>query len=409
MIKAKLSETIKKEDRISIFYVPIGQLKPAEYNPRKADDKQHANLKASIERFGLKDPIIANSAPNRKNVVIGGHFRLRVAKDLGINEVPVVYVNIPELAREKELNVRLNRNLGEWDFDLLADFDQDMLKDIGFDSKELDKIFQLTNDEKEDDVPEPPKNPQAKRGDIYQLGRHRVMCGDSICVDDVEKLMGGGRSKMIHTDPPYNVDYGVSKNPRHKIRTIENDKQSPEEWEEFCKALYSIFKIYNTGDIYMWGASGPEGMRMRLWLVDMGAHWSATIIWKKQQLVLSPAKYQRMYEPCFYGWFDKSSFGGDRKQVEVWDLDRPLNSKLHPTMKPVEVCERAILNSSQWDDIVLDLFLGSGSTLIACEKTNRICYGMEIDPKYVDVIIKRWEEYTGKKAELINGKARTKA
>lgn len=214
---------------------------------------------------------------------------------------------------------------------------------------------------------------------------------------------------MIHTDPPYNVDYGVSKNPRHKIRTIENDKQSPEEWEEFCKALYSIFNIYNTGDIYMWGASCPEGMRMRLWLVDMGAHWSATIIWKKQQLVLSPAKYQRMYEPCFYGWFDKSSFGGDRKQVEVWDLDRPLNSKLHPTMKPVEVCERAILNSSQWDDIVLDLFLGSGSTLIACEKTNRICYGMEIDPKYVDVIIKRFEDYSGKKAELVNGKARTKA
>lgn len=405
----KLSETIKKEDRISIVYVPIGDLKPAEYNPRKADEKQHSNLKASIEKFGLKDPIIVNSASNRKNVIIGGHFRVRVAQDLGIKDVPVVYVNIPDLEREKELNVRLNRNTGDFDFDLLANFDQDMLKDIGFDSKELDKIFQLTNDEKEDDVPEPPLNPKSKRGDIYQLGRHRVMCGDSLSVDDVDKLMGGGRSKMIHTDPPYNVDYGVSKNPRHKIRTIENDKQSPEEWEEFCKSLYSIFKIYNTGDIYMWGASGPEGMRMRLWLVDLGAHWSATIIWKKQQLVLSPAKYQRMYEPCFYGWFDKSSFGGDRKQVEVWDLDRPLNSKLHPTMKPVEVCERAILNSSQWDDIVLDLFLGSGSTLIACEKTNRICYGMELEPKYVDVICKRYEDYTGKKAELINGQARPKA
>lgn len=406
----KLSETIKKEDRISIVYVPIGDLKPAEYNPRKADEKQHSNLKASIERFGLKDPIIVNSASNRKNVIIGGHFRVRVAQDLGIKDVPVVYVNIPDLEREKELNVRLNRNTGDFDFDLLANFDQDMLKDIGFDSKELDKIFQLTNDEKEDDVPETPENPKSKRGDIYQLGRHRVMCGDSLSVDDVDKLMGGGRSKMIHTDPPYNVDYGANKkHPSWKIRKIENDKQSPEEWEEFCKSLYSMFKIYNTGDIYMWGASGPEGMRMRLWLVDMGAHWSATIIWKKQQLVLSPAKYQRMYEPCFYGWFDKSSFGGDRKQVEVWDLDRPLNSKLHPTMKPVEVCERAILNSSQWDDIVLDLFLGSGSTLIACEKTNRICYGMELEPKYVDVICKRYEDYTGKKAELINGQARPKA
>ena len=206
---------------------------------------------------------------------------------------------------------------------------------------------------------------------------------------------------MIHTYPPYNVDYGASKNPRHKIRTIENDKQSPEEWETFCKALFEIFKSFNDGDIYMWGASCPEGMRMRLWLTEAGCHWSATIIWKKQQLVLSPAKYQRMYEPCFYGWFNKSTFGADRKETEVWEINRPHDSKLHPTMKPVELCEKAIKNSSQWDDIVLDLFLGSGSTLIACEKTNRICYGMEIDPHYCDVIIQRYEEFTGNKAILI--------
>ena len=227
------------------------------------------------------------------------------------------------------------------------------------------------------------------------------MCGDSTKKEDVERLMGGVLADMIHTDPPYNVDYGVSKNPRHKIRTIENDKQNPQEWEEFCRSVFENFKLFNKGDVYMWGASGPEGMKMRLWLTETGCHWSATIIWKKDRLVLTPANYQRMYEPCFYGWFGKSTYDGGRKEVEVWEMKRPSDSKLHPTMKPIEVCARAIMNSSRERDIVLDLFLGSGSTLIACEKTNRICYGMEIDPKYVDTIIARWEQYTGGKGELL--------
>ena len=371
----------------------ISDLIPAPYNPRKWPEKEIQNLSASLEKFSLADPLVIN----KNNTIIGGHFRFKILKDNGMDSVDVrVPDRLLDEAEEKELNIRLNRNLGLWDFDALANFDEDLLKEIGFDSSELDKIFQLGTPE--DDVV--PDNAPAicQTGDIYQLGRHRLMCGDSTSIDDVDKLMVGQKSKMIHTDPPYNVDYGVSKNPRHKIRTIENDKQSPQEWEDFCKSLYSIFQIYNVGDIYMWGAPGPEGMRMRLWLCDSGAHWSATIVWKKQQLVLSPAKYQRIYEPCFYGWFGKSSFGGDRKQTEVWEVNRPLRSDLHPTMKPVELCEKAIMNSSQWDDIVLDLFLGSGSTLIACEKTNRICYGMEIDPKYCDTIIKRWEDFTKQKA-----------
>jgi len=184
-------------------------------------------------------------------------------------------------------------------FELLANFDEEFLADVGFDSAELDEIFKVEPDEKDDVVPEDVPA-VARLGDVWQLGRHRIMCGDSTKVDDVEKLMDGKKAQMIHTDPPYNVDYGVSKKPRHKIRTIENDKQSPQEWEDFCKALYSIFISFNEGDIYMCGAPGPEGMRMRLWLVESGCYWSATIVWKKQQLVLSPAKYQRMYEPCFY-------------------------------------------------------------------------------------------------------------
>jgi DNA modification methylase len=376
----------------------ISELIPAEYNPRQITEKQAQELKASLDKFSLADPLVINA----DNKIIGGHQRYHILKASGEN---IVDVRVPnrqlDIQEERELNLRLNKNSGEFDFDLLSNFDETLLKEIGFDSVDLDKIFQLETKPEDDHIPEEVPS-ICKRGDIYQLGNHRLMCGDSTDGGDVALLMDGKKSAMIHTDPPYNVDYGVSKNPRHKIRTIENDKQSPEEWEAFCKSLFEVFKCFNDGDIYMWGAPSPEGMRMRLWLVEAGAHWSATIIWKKQQLVLSPAKYQRMYEPCFYGWFDKSSFGDSRTETEVWDINRPLDSKLHPTMKPVELCENAIINSSKRDDLVLDLFLGSGSTLIACEKSNRKCYGMEIDPHYCDVIIKRWEDFTGQKAQKVN-------
>lgn len=253
--------------------------------------------------------------------------------------------------------------------------------------------------EGEDDIPEV-KKAITKPGDLWLLGEHRVLCGDSTKAEDVERLMDGEKADMVFTDPPYNVDYGGSKNPRHKIRTIQNDKQDDSEWQDFCSKVFTNIKQHNKGDIYIWGASSPNGMRMRLWLIDAGAHWSATIIWKKQQLILSPAKYQRLYEPCFYGWFEKSSFCADRKQVEVWEFDRPHISDLHPTMKPVRLCEYGVGNSSVPGNSVMDLFLGSGSTLIACEKTKRKCYGMEIDAHYCDVIVKRWEQFTGNKATL---------
>lgn len=377
----------------------LNDLIPADYNPRKISDEERNNIKQSIERFSLCDPIVIN----KNNKIIGGHQRFSILKEKGNITVDVRVPNILlDEKQEKELNLRLNKNLAQWDFQLLSNYDEDLLKDVGFFKEELDKIFNEGYNEKDDEVPE---NPPAivQKGQIYKLGRHRLMCGDATLNNEVLLLMNGEKSKMIHTDPPYNVNYAANKkHPSHKIRKIENDNQSPEEWEDFCKDLFVNFKEFNDGDIYMWGASGPEGMRMRLWLVEFGCHWSATIIWKKQQLVLSPAKYQRMYEPCFYGWFNKSTFGADRKETEVWEIDRPHNSKLHPTMKPIEICEKAIKNSSQRNDIVLDLFLGSGSTLIACEKTNRICYGMEIEPHYCDVIIKRWEDYTDKKAVLIN-------
>lgn len=383
----------------------IKDLIGAEYNPRKISEKQLQDLTDSIRRFGFVEPVIVNVNPERKNIIISGHQRVRVATAIGETEVPCVEVDLT-VERERELNIRMNKAGGEFDLNLLHDnFSLGDLISWGFEEKELN--FVVDPEEKDDDVPEPPAEAVTKPGDIITLGSHRVMCGDATKREDVALLMGGRVANMVHTDPPYNVDYGVSKNPPHKIRTIENDKQSPEEWHDFCNDVFLMFKEFNLGDIYMWGASGPEGMKMRLWLTEMGCHWSATIIWKKQQLVLSPAKYQRMYEPCFYGWFGQSTFGADRKQTEVWEINRPLNSKLHPTMKPVELCQLAIQNSSKWNDVVLDLFLGSGSTLIACEKTNRICYGMEISPVYCDVIVKRWEDHTGKKAVRPNAELRT--
>jgi DNA modification methylase len=373
----------------------IKDLKPFRGNPRRGTKDQKARLETSLDRFGIANP----ECINLDGTVIGGNFRLLIYKERGIKIIPCMAPS-RQLTDEEalELNLRLNHNTGEWDYDILSGFNEALLKDVGFDNLlEFDGDVEAT--EADDEVPEV-LDSITKPGDLWLLGEHRVLCGDSTKSEDVARLMDGQTANMIFTDPPYNVDYGSSKTPRHKIRTIQNDHLDADGWRDFCHSVYTSFETYNNGDIYMWGASCPEGMRARLWLVEMGCHWSATICWKKQQLVLSPANYQRMYEPCFYGWFRKSSYNGDRTQTEVWEIDRPLNSKLHPTMKPIDLCCRGIINSSKPQDIVLDLFLGSGSTLIAADKTKRICYGMEIDPHYCDVIVARWEQATGLKATL---------
>lgn len=287
----------------------------------------------------------------------------------------------------------------------LTGFNQEEVLSLQTDFKSLDDI----HEDKEfdiDDALEDIETPKTCPGDIYQLGQHKLMCGDSTIKEDIQKLLQGKNPNMVFTDPPYNINYGSSKDhPSWKIRKILNDSMDQDEWVQFNKKIIETLKLC-TGDIYIWGASGPDGMIQRLLLHEEGAHWSATIIWKKDQLVLSPSQYQRIYEPCFYGWFNKSSFRADRKQVEVWEFPRPKKSELHPTMKPIELCAYAIQNSSKIEDIVLDLFGGSGSTLIAAEQTERKCYMMELDPKYCDVIIKRWEDFTGEEALLINpGKA----
>ena len=382
------------------------EIKPYEKNAKKHPDKQLKMIADSIQAFGCKQPIVVD----KNGVIVAGHGRyLAMTKLLGYTELKeapksnkgdtfIPYILADELTEEEIKAYRLadnKLNESEWDMGLALG----ELKELSIDFQELTGFnldLLVEPDEKDDQVPVAPEEPVSVQGDIYELGDHRVMCGDSVSHDDVAKLMNGRLSDMIHTDPPYNVDYGANKHhPTWKIRSIKNDKLDPQQWEDFCKSLYANFQTFNKGDIYMWGASGVEGMKMRLWLTEAGCHWSTTIIWKKDRLVLSPANYQRMYEPCFYGWFGKSTWQGSRKETEVWEEKRPTDSKLHPTMKPVELCSRAIINSSKERDIVLDLFLGSGSTLIAAEKTRRVCYGMELDPQYVDVIVQRWVDYTG--------------
>lgn len=390
----------------------ISDLKEAEYNPRTITEESFKGLKFSIDEFGDLSGIVFNK---KTGSLVAGHQRLKAIKDqygdvniinnqilLPNGEVFNVRIVDWDQKKEKAANIAANNPhiQGEFTSGLAVLLEElkidlpDIVTELKFDEISIPKIV-LTDEEKQilNDVPEISSEAISQKGDIFILdGKHRVMCGDSTSRTDVELLMDGKLAKITHTDPPYNVDYGANKkHPSWNVRAIIGDKQNSEQWEMFCKDFIKNIIEFTTGDIYVWGASGPEGMKMRLALVENKCHWSSTIIWKKQQLVLSPAKYQRMYEPCFYGWHNKSSFVADRKQTEVWEFDRPRKSDLHPTMKPVELCANAIANSSNVADIVLDLFLGSGSTLIAAAETNRTCYGLELDPIYVDVILKRYK------------------
>jgi DNA modification methylase len=393
------------EHKINIVQVQVGDLKPADYNPRKWDDKTTAQLKESILNFGLIDPIIANGAANRKNVVIGGHFRLHVAKLLGFKEVPVVYLDIPEVDKEMELNVRLNKNSGEWDFDLLASFNLKTLETVGFSSKDIDKMFGLDEpDDNEFDADAELEKiivPKSKLGDVYKLGNHRLMCGDATKIEDVEKLMGGVQADLIITDPPYNVAYtGKTKD---KLK-IENDAMTDEQFYEF---LFSAFKnLYSSAKqgapIYVFHADS-EGYNFRKAFRESGFLLKQCCIWLKNTMVLGRRDYQWKHEPILYGWKDGAAhpWFADRSETTIWEFKKPSRSAEHPTMKPIDLISYPIRNSSERNAIVLDIFGGSGSTLIASDQTGRICYTMEYDPKYVDVIVNRWQKLTGGTAELI--------
>ena len=383
----------------------ITELIAAEYNPRKINKVQEQDLKDSLTRFGLVDPIIININKERKNIVIGGHQRLRVWADLGNTEIDCNELDLT-LDKERELNIRLNKNGGSFDDELVKEyFDFEELTEWGFTPEELFEQEETTADGliDDDEIPEA-KESKVKRGDIWKLGEHRIMCGDSTSSDDVAKLMNGEKADMVFTDPPYNVDYGNSNNPRHKSRTILNDKKSITDWDKFVKDYVTNLLLFTNGNIYISMSDKELGHLQRVF-EECGGRWASFIIWVKDRLILSGKDYHSRHETILYGWNKKIENRlrvEDRKQDDVWEIKRPSNSDLHPTMKPIELIERMLINSSKKEHIILDLFLGSGSTLIAAGKLNRKCYGMELDEKYCDVIIERWEQFTGLKAKKIN-------
>ena len=377
----------------------ISELIEAEYNPRKLSEKQEASIRASLEEFGFVDPCIINMHESRLNIIIGGHQRKKVWLKMGNKTIPCVELEL-EYDRERELNIRLNQNTGEWDFELLDElFDKTDLLDWGFEPFDFQPMKKPGKTDP-DDVPEAPKKAKTKLGDLYVLGDHRLLCGDSTNIEHAEILMDGQKAHMVFTDPPYNIDYGNIKHPKFKVRSIQNDNMSTDQFVEFCAVFVSCIKSLCKGCVYVFGHPGPDG-RIMFHQLDIALHCSTTIVWNKDVFTLGRGKYQNKYEPCWFGWNENgSAFTKDRKLTNVWDFPRPKASKLHPTMKPVELIEYAISHATTRQDRVLDLFGGSGSTIMACEQTDRKCRMMELDPIYCDVIVTRWQAFTGKKAVL---------
>lgn len=383
----------------------IADLKPAKYNPRKdlkPGDKEYEQLKKSIVAFGYVDPIIVNS---RNNVVIGGHQRLKVLAELGNTTVDVSVVDLDE-QKEKALNVALNKISGEWDMPLLQDIlfelntDGFDLDSIGFSMDELTQFTMGESEPAEDDFDvdkavEDNKEPVSKPGDLYELGNHRVLCGDATKPEDVLRLMSGKEAAMVLTDPPYNVDYTGATADKLKIQ---NDKMSDADFYKFLLDSYkNMFEaVAPGGAIYVCHADS-EGLNFRKAMLDAGWLLKQCIIWVKSSMVMGRQDYHWQHEPILYGWKPGAAHNwyGGRKQTTTWEIDRPSRNGEHPTMKPIELCARVISNSSRSGDIVLDLFGGSGSTLISAEQTGRTCYTMELDPIYADVIVNRYIAQVG--------------
>jgi DNA modification methylase len=390
----------------------IDEIKPYPNNPRKLSKKAIDKVAMSLKEYGFQQPIVVD----KDKIIVVGHTRYQASKTLGYKEVPVLIAD--QLSPEKINAYRIADNRtneeAEWDYDLLEteikelhdkDFDLNL---TGMDDKELNKIlFEEKQGETDDDaIPEAPEEPVAKIGDIWTLGKHKLICGDSTKEETSKKLFNDNKADMIFTDPPYNVNYGGTDHPSWKKRSIQNDNMSDDEFETFLENfLLSAQKITKQGSPVYICFGERNSLQVLKAFNTAGLHHSCNIIWKKDSLVLGRSDYHYIHEPIFYGWFkgQQHIYYGDRKQTSVWEFDRPKRSELHPTMKPVELVVKAVKNSSKEEDIVYEPFGGSGSTIIACEKLNRSCYTIELDPKFCDVIIKRWEEWTGNKAVLENG------
>jgi len=413
-IKTKEVKKMKTEQQIQIEQLPIDELRPDPANPRRISDQELETLTRSISEFGFIDPIIAR---REGKMVIGGHQRLLAARKLGYKTVPVVLADLTA-DQAHLLNIALNKISGSFDQELLARLLKELqevpnidLSLSGFEDDELKKLLRSLNarERKErlesfdlDEAVKAAQNsPVAKLGDIWLLGEHRVACGDSTDREAVQRLMGGNKAGMTFTDPPYNVNYGETM--KDKIRQNSNkiiNDNLGDAFEPFLEKACKNMLEFTDGAVYVC-MSSSELHTLQKAFIAAGGHWSTFIIWAKNTFTMGRSDYQRQYEPILYGWREGVNhyWCRDRDQGDVWQVDKPSSSPLHPTMKPLALIERAIQNSSQAGDKVLDTFLGSGSTLIACERTGRICYGMELEPLYVDIARMRWEAFTGEKAK----------
>lgn len=389
---------------MNIQQVKIEKVKPYDKNPRK--NKAAVDYVAnSIKEFGFQQPIVVD----KDMVVIAGHTRLKAAKKLKIKEVPVVVAD--NLTKEQVKAYRLADNKtaekAEWDFDLLTD-ELLSLQELDFDMEQFGFDFDFSEDGEavEDDSweAEVPDEPISKRGDIWVLGRHRLMCGDSTDAADVALLMDGNKADMLLTDPPYNVDY-TGKASELETRKIENDKMEDSAFQDFLTSAFenAAENMKAGGVFYIWHADS-EGLNFRVACKKAGFQVRQCLIWNKNAMVMGRQDYQWKHEPCLYGWKDGAShlWASDRKQTTVLDFEKPQKNNLHPTMKPIKLFDYQIKNNTKGDDIVLDLFGGSGTTIMAAEQNGRRGFVMEYDPKFVDVIVDRWEQFTGMKAKKIN-------
>jgi DNA modification methylase len=380
-------------------------------NARKHDQRNLDAIKASLEKFGQRKPIVVTA----DGVVLAGNGTVTAAKALGWDEISVAVAPTEwdaETAKAYALADNKSAELADWDYKILQsqlielDTSGWDIESLGFDIPEPVELPTAEADE----IPELPADPICRPGDVWKLGNHILICGDSTSPSTYEKLMGESKAQIVVTDPPWNVNYGAVEKGNaqgYKPRTIMNDHMEDDQWAEFVDGFVSQIKDNSApGAMIYLVMSAQEWPVIDGSLRFHGFHWSSTIIWAKDRLVLSRKDYHTQYEPIWYGWNEdgpRLSPLEDRKQSDLWQINRPSVSELHPTTKPVELITKMLQNSSKPHDIVLEPFGGSGSTLIACEDTNRYCRAVELDPKYVDVIVKRWENHTGNKAELVNG------
>jgi len=412
--KEKPTETADSKALLKVEVVAIEKVIPYARNPRR-NEHAVAKVAGSIKEFGFRQPIVVD----KDMVVIVGHTRLLAAQQLGFKHVPVHIAENLTPARVKAYRLADNRTHeeAEWDDELLSlelgelkdwNFDLDI---TGFDPDELEQLLSgngLEGLTDEDAVPEAGEKPVTKPGDVWLCGNHRLICGDATDSGMINKLMAGSLADMVFTDPPYNVNYGASMKDkmRGNNRSIKNDNLGEDFYDFLLKSCRNIVDICK-GAIYICMSSSELDTIQKAFRQAEG-HWSTFIIWAKNTFTMGRADYQRQYEPILYGWKEgtKHFWCGARDQGDVWFIDKPVANDLHPTMKPVALVERAIQNSSKSRDIILDCFGGSGTTMIAAEKTGRSARLVELDPIYCDVIVRRWQEFTGKQA-MFDGTEKT--